>query len=194
MDFNLVKEQSNTLFKELHVTHEKFYELWVNNILFTWRWWIAVGLIILPWILWLLIRKKKSADRLLYAGLFIMVSSSALDMSGIAMNLWCYPINVFPLMPEFIPFDICALPVATMIFIQFFPKVNAFIKAALYAMLGSLVFQPLMAWVGLYENLGWKHYYSLPILFILYIVANYLSNKNNFDEIKDSKMNFINNR
>jgi hypothetical protein len=56
-------------------------------------------------------------------------------------------------MPEFIPFDISALPVATMIFIQFFPKVKPIWKALVYSAAGTWIFQPLMKLVGLYDNL-----------------------------------------
>lgn len=184
MDFNTIKDQSNMLFKELHNTHVKFYELWVGNIIFTWRWWIAMSLIISPWVIWLLVRKKESTDRLLYAGFFIMVVSSALDMIGIALNLWSYPINVFPLMPEFIPFDICALPVGTMLFIQFFPKIKPWIKSFIYATVASFIFQPIMSWFGLYNKMDWHDYYSFPILVVLYLIADHLASKKNFAELK----------
>jgi len=57
-----------------------------------------------------------------------MVISSSMDMVGIAINLWSYPINVFPL-PELVPYDISALAVATILLIQFFPTVNPMLKS-----------------------------------------------------------------
>lgn len=184
MNFDAVKEQSNMLFRELHETHVKFYHLWYDHILFTWRWWLSVSLIVFPWTIWFLFRKKESTDRLLYAGFFVMVISSAMDMVGIAMNLWCYPINVFPLMPEFIPFDICALPVATMLVIQFYPTVNPLIKSIVYSACGSFIFQPINSWLGLYNAMAWKNYYSFPILIFIYLLANHIASQNNFAKIK----------
>lgn len=183
MEFNNIKEQSNNLYHSLSDIHVEFYELWVKNILFSWRWWISVSMIVLPWALWLIVRRKESSDRLLYVGFSVMLVSSLMDVVGIAFNLWTYPINVFPLMPEFIPFDICALPVATMLFLQYYPRINPYNKATLYAALGSFVFQPISLWIGLYCNISWKNYYSFPILFLIYLGANYMSSRNKFDSL-----------
>jgi hypothetical protein len=183
MDWKTVTEKANQLFIELHQIHVDFYRLWASEVLLTWRWWIALGLIIIPWGVWFLVRKKESADRLLHAGFFVMLVSSSQDMIGIALGLWSYPVNVFPLMPEFIPFDISALPVATMLFIQFLPKLRPFYKAVIYSACGSFIFQPVMKFVGLYDNLGWKNYYSFPILIAIYLAANYISNKDRYGKI-----------
>ena len=45
-----------------------------------------------------------------------MVISSYMDMLGVALNLLNYPITVFPLMPSPLLFDLCALPVGTMLY------------------------------------------------------------------------------
>jgi hypothetical protein len=183
MDWKTVTEQANQLFKELNSLHKDFYKLWASNVFLTWRWWIALSLIVIPWGLWFLLRKKESADRLMHAGFFVMLVSSSMDMVGIALGLWSYPANVFPLMPEFIPFDISALPVATMLLIQFFPKIIPFYKAVIYSACGSFIFQPFMKLVGLYDNLGWKNYYSFPFLFAIYLGANYMFNKDRYKKI-----------
>ncbi len=184
MDFNAVKEQSNMLFTKLHETHVEFYKLWFSHVLFTWRWWLSVSLIVFPWTIWYFIRKKESTDRLLYAAFFVMIFSSSMDMVGIALNLWSYPVNVLPLMPEYIPYDICALPVATMLVIQFFPAVNPLIKSIAYSAFASFIFQPINSWLGLYDKMAWKNYYSFPILIVVYLIANHIASKNNFDKIE----------
>lgn len=52
--------------------------LWITYSLFTWRWWLTVALTILPWVIWIIIRKKESTARLLLAGLTVMVISALL--------------------------------------------------------------------------------------------------------------------
>lgn len=183
MDWSAVTKQANELFMKLHELHVEFYLLWKDHVFLTWRWWIGISLIVLPWALWFIVRKKDSADRLLYAGLISMLLSSSMDVVGIAMGLWAYPANVFPLMPEFIPFDISSLPVATMLFIQFFPKIKPVYKAVVYGAVGAFVFEPLMSWLGLYSKLGWKSIYTFPILVGIYLVANHFANKKNFSKI-----------
>ena len=184
MDWNSVQNQSESLYEKLHNTHGEYYDFWKNDILFSWRWWVTLSLIVLPWIIWLLVRKKESTDRLLYAGFFVMIFSSALDMVGITLNLWQYPVNVFPLMPEYIPFDICALPVATMLCIQYFPKVNPYIKAVIYSVTSSFIFEPLNVWLGLYKQIHWEYYYSVPIMIFIYLAANYLASRIKFDYLE----------
>jgi len=184
MDLNTLINKSNVLYDKLHNNHVEFYYFWKSNILFTWRWWIAVSFIILPWAIWLFVRKKESTDRLLYVAFFVMVLSSALDNIGMTINLWNYPVSVFPLLPEFITFDVCALPVATMICIQYFPNVSPYIKAVVYALTSSFIFEPLNVWLGLYEKVHWEYYYSFPIMILIYLMANYLASSNKFDKLK----------
>ena len=184
MDFSTLEKLSEVLYEKLQAIHLEYYIFWKNNILFTWRWWIALSLIILPWIIWLFLRKKESTDRLLYVGLFVMVISTFMDKIGISLGLWYYPIYVFPLMPEYVTFDICALPVATMLTIQYFPKVNPYIKALIYSLTSSFIFEPLNVWLGLYKQILWKYYYSLPIMISIYLASNYLASRNKFDYLK----------
>ena len=184
MEWNTMLNKSDSLYEKLHNTHIEFFDFWKNNILFTWRWWIAVSFIILPWIIWLLVRKKESTDRLLYVALFVMVFSSALDDIGLTMNLWNYPTIVFPLMPEFITFDVSVLPVSTMIFIQYFPRVSPYIKAVIYSVSSSFIFEPLNVKLGFYVKIHWEYYYSVPIMIFIYLVANYVASKDKFVKLK----------
>ena len=184
MGFDALQKQSYSLYEKLHDTHIEYYYFWRDNILFTWRWWITLSLIILPWIIWILARKKESTDRLLYVAFFVMIISSALDTIGIAMDLWYYPINVFPLMPECIPFDLCALPVVTMLCIQYFPKVSPYIKAGVYSITSSFMFEPLNEWMGLYKRTHWEYYYSIPIMVLIYLCANNLALRDKFEKLK----------
>lgn len=183
MDYKQIIDQSNQLFEQLVKLHQEFAKLWSGNVFLSLPWFIGISLIFGPWILWFIVRKKESADRLLYAGFFVMIVSSFQDVIGIALGLWTYPYNVFPLMPEFLPFDFSSLPVATMLFIQFFPKVKPIYKALVFAAVGSFIFQPFMVWVCLYDNLHWEHYYTFPILVGIYMAANYFTNGKRFEEI-----------
>lgn len=122
MDWRSIVEQSTNFYKDVHNTNLEYYHLWMDHILFTWKWWLAVSSLLLPWIIWLIFRKKESQDRLLYVGFFIIVVSSALDTTGLGLSLWCYPITIFPIIHGFAKYDISILPVSTMLFIQILPK------------------------------------------------------------------------
>jgi hypothetical protein len=184
MDFESVNKIVAGLYDRLHAVHVDYAHVWKDGVLFGWRWWLALAIIILPWVLWVIVRKKDSTQRLLHGGFFVIIISSLLDMIGIALHLWSYPTTVFPLMPSYIPFDFSSLPVITMLFIQFFPKIKPVIKALVYAVVGSLVFQPLMELIGLYCHDQWEDYYSIPILFVIYLLADYLAARTTFEKIQ----------
>jgi len=65
--------------------------------------------------------------------------------------------------------------------LQFFPKIKPVYKALICAAAGSFIFQPLMEWMGLYANDEWKDFYSFPILFAMYLLANYAATRRKFE-------------
>lgn len=159
-------------------------ELWLSHIIFTWQWWLGVAMTVMPWVVWFLVRKKDSTGRLLYAGLLTIVVSSYLDVLGISLGLWTYYYHVIPFIPTFIPWDFSLLPVATMLFIQYKPKLSPYIKAVTFSAFSSFIFQPFNVWLGLYDPKEWKHYYSFPILVIIYLMAHFLSRRSRFKRIE----------
>ena len=99
------------------------------------------------------------------------------------MNYWAYPVTVLPLTPCYVPFDLCALPVATMLWLQFFPKMNLFLKAAIYAAGGTL-FDFSCDYIGLsMETDGWNRIYTFIILFLMYLLVYWISKRKDFDPI-----------
>src|SRR4051812_14934990 len=111
-----------------------------NAFLFTWRWWLGIALIIIPWTLWFIFRKKESTNRLLLAGFTSMLLSYAIESIAMSLGKWSYPFKVVPFSPMlFLPFDLSMLPVAVMFFIQLKPNINPFIKAIVFGVLGAFV-------------------------------------------------------
>ena len=56
------------------------------------------------------IRKKESSDRLLYAGLIVIILSSIMDLVGVSVGKWIYPIKIVPSTVIFIPFAFSVIP------------------------------------------------------------------------------------
>ncbi|MFD2970589.1 hypothetical protein [Peribacillus deserti] len=74
---------------------------WEQEVLFTWQWWLGIGLTIIPWIIWLIYRKKDSSGRLLYSGTFVALLSVTLDNIGVQLSLWNY--LKAPAIPAYFP-------------------------------------------------------------------------------------------
>jgi len=157
--------------------------IWYHHILFTWRWWLSFSFTIFPWVTWIVMRKKESTNRLLYAGLLTMLLSSWFDVIGILFGLWSYPAEVIPLSPSFIPWDFTLMPVITMAFLQYKPMINPLVKAVVFAGIGSFVAQPLFVLIGFYIPKHWQHYYSFPIFMGIYLLAHFLVTRDNFERL-----------
>jgi len=179
MENNFVNEVDR-IYESIHQQCLKSQDIWKNEILFTWRWWLLVILTILFWGIWILVRKKESTDRLLYAGLFMSLISSHLDLIGVSLGLWTYPINIILPVPPFLPWDFCFLPVATMLFIQLKPKISPLIKSVIFAFISSFIVEPAATYGDFYHPVNWKYCYSFPVFILLYLASNYLYTRNNF--------------
>lgn len=183
MDWQTFLDTVIKIFDKNHQLDVDYFNLWKTAIVFTWRWWIALGIMILPWILWIIVRKRESTSRLLFAGAMIAILSTFLDMAGIILGFWFYPVTVLPFSPSYIPFDLCALPVSTMLWLQFFPKWNPFLKASVFAVGGTL-FDLIYDKIGLTMELdSWNRIYTLIILFLMYLFAYWVSKRKKFDPV-----------
>jgi len=171
-------ERANDLIHEANVI---MFKVWMEEIVFTWRWWIEISILILPWVyFWFYLRKKPDTYRLVCAGFSTMLSATYMDVVGMALRLWGYPTKEVPLVPPFITWDLCAIPVITMVFLHYQRKVNPILKSIVLGILGSFVMQPFAVWVGLYIPYHWKHVYSFPLVIIIYLGANYFYNMFSF--------------
>lgn len=158
-------------------------QIWQEYVLFSGLWWFGVFLSIFPWIVWFFFRNKDSADRILYIGYFVMIISLVLDILGDQLGFWHYRFNVIPVVPTYFPWDTTLMPVSVMFLIQVKPKANPYLKAILFALLTSYVAEPFINWLDIYELEFWRYSYSVPIQFIIYLLAHNLSRRNKFAKL-----------
>jgi len=173
-------EESDNLISKANV---EMIDNWLKYTFLTWQWWLGLSLAIMPWVVWLIFRKKESTDRLLFAGLFVVIISSWFDIVGILFGLWSYHYNVLPFSPSFAPWDFTLLPVAIMFALQIKPKINPFIKGIVFAAFSSFVIEPFFVWIGLYNPKHWEHIYSFPVILIIFLLAHRISKRSKFESI-----------
>jgi len=172
-------EQGNEL---LHKANMELQTIWLDQIFLTWRWWVAVSLCVLPWLFWIFWRDKKNTAALLYAGFTVMIIVCYLDSLGMALGFWSYSTKLVPLIPSFPEFDLCAIPVGNMVTLQIFPNIRPILKSLMLAIPAALVFQPFAVVVGLYNPKYWHHYYSIPFVIVIYLIANFMYKKMKIEE------------
>ncbi|TYP73163.1 CBO0543 family protein [Paenibacillus methanolicus] len=169
--------------EQIHQLIQKKIEIWSEQVVFSNLWWMGAALSIIPWVIWIFYRKKSSTDRLLYVGFFASIIAVALDLVGDQLGFWNYRFNVIPVVPTYLPWDFTLMPVTIMWLIQFKPSVSPYLKAAVFALLTSYVAEPFFQWLLVYNPVNWKFTYSVPIQFVLYLTAHYMSKRNEFDKI-----------
>jgi len=174
--------QDKNFYKTEELIDQKI-DIWKEHVLFSDLWWFGVALSIIPWIIWFLIRKKQSTDRIMYVGFYVMAISTLLNILGDQIGIWHYRFHVIPTLPTYFPWDVTLMPVSVMILLQFFPKINPWLKAIFFAFLTSYIGEPFFNWLGIYEPTAWRYSYSVPIQFILFMSAYWLSQRSKFSPL-----------
>ncbi len=157
--------------------------LFMEDIFLTWRWWLCFGLTVIPWILWLIFRKKESTVRLLFAGFSTMFISMLLDDVGVELNFWDYNVDFDAINPSFILWDMSVLPVVTMIFLQIKPDASPILKSIIFSGTASFIVEPLFTLMAFYDPELWRYLYSFPIYIVIYMIAHYCSRRESFAKL-----------
>lgn len=155
----------------------------MEGFLFTWQWWIALAMIVVPWTLWWILRNRESSARILSAGLLMMVLSEILDTVGVSFGRWAYPVKVIPVATINFSFRLSVLPVVMMLLFQYKPRINPLIKAVFFGGAGAYIGMPLLSMIDLYKKIDWAYTYSFFILTIFYLISHWFSQLNSFEKI-----------
>jgi hypothetical protein len=164
--------------------NKDYFDYWLEETFLHWDFWLSFAFTVIPWIVFVVFRKKESTNRLLYAGLFAMILSFWLDFLGVVFGLWYYAGKVFPTIPSYAPWDFSILPVFIMLLIQYKPKVKAYWKGLIFAGVSAFIGEPFFTWLGFYIAKNWDTLYSFPIYFFIYIACHRLSTVEQFEPIK----------
>ncbi|MED1205310.1 CBO0543 family protein [Heyndrickxia acidicola] len=170
-------------YKKVIEAHREYFHYWLHHTLFHWDFFLSLFLAVVPWVLWFIFRHKESRDRLLFAGFFVIITTSWLDFWGTMYGLWFYTGKVLPSMPSFIPWDFCLLPVFVMLLIQYKPIRSPYLKGLIFAGGSAFIGELLFQWIGLYVMTNWSIFYSFPIYFVIYLIAHRLSKASHFAEV-----------
>ncbi|WP_077622847.1 CBO0543 family protein [Sediminibacillus massiliensis] len=176
-------ERANELAQQVRETSQEMMQFWLDDILWTWQWWLGVILTIVPWIIWGIFRKKQSTYRLLYAMIAVMWVSAWVDFIAVSTGLWMYYYEVLPFIPSFIPWYFTLIPILIATLLQIKPDANPYIKATICSIIGAFLAEPFFEWVGIYKTLNWEHIYSIPLYFIVYLLAHFISRRKTFKEL-----------
>ena len=175
--------RTEAVYNSISQANVEMIKVWVKYSFLTWQWWSGVCLAIIPWVLWMIFRKKESTYRLLFVGFFVMLIASWLDLMGILFGLWSYYFNVVPFSPAFFPWDFTLLPVSIMFLLQIKPTFSPIIKAIGFSVFSSFMAEPFFVWIGVYNPKHWRSIYSFPIYIVIYLVSDWFSKRMPFKQL-----------
>lgn len=149
-------------------------EEWLQQDVFHLKWWLLLGLSGLAIALWWkLLNKTRMPEIILYTVLATIIMMS-IDECGEELILWAYPIYLFPIFPVITAINLLILPLAFSITYQHFHTWKSFIPASVVvAGLVSFTFEPVLAWINLYQLLNWNYCYSFLIYFSVAVLIRW---------------------
>ena len=96
-------DEVNKIFQQ---AFDQLYQIYMEDVILSWQWWLGVFLSIAPWVLWFFLREKRSTWRLFSAGMVVIIVASWMDFIGVTLDIWNYQYDVFPTSPAYEPWDI----------------------------------------------------------------------------------------
>lgn len=139
-----VTEKLTPIHQSIKKLNSEYITLWMDDMFLTWRWWLNVAILLVPWILWFIFRKKESTNRLMLAGLFVFFFTSVLDSVGVAFGLWYYTNTPLPYIHTFyLPWDFSMFPVSIMFLLQYKRDIHPIYKAIYFAVMSVFVEKPI---------------------------------------------------
>ncbi|MBD0379240.1 CBO0543 family protein [Paenibacillus sedimenti] len=164
MNDQLHEIQQNTAYFEL--------ERWLDGGVFTWTWWFMLGMLVIPWCIFIKLVDRKRSHSIWFFGLMVLIISSFTDDLGAEIGIWIYPIKLVPYSLIAFPFDFSVIPVAQMLIFQYFTTWKTFsIALFLQALIFSYIGEPFSVWAGAVSYYGWTYSYS----FLFYIFTGTLT-------------------
>lgn len=148
------------------------FEHWLNYEVFTWVWWLSLIVTVVFFLIWWKVVDRDRIMQISIHGLIVTILASFLDIAGVELVLWNYPIRVVPYHSLLFHANFIFFPVLFMLIYQYFPQWKRFIfvNTATSAIL-AFILEPLCARVNQYQPIRWNATYS----FILYTVSVILS-------------------
>ncbi|HLO13132.1 MAG TPA: CBO0543 family protein, partial [Pseudoneobacillus sp.] len=146
---------------------------WLYQVLFSWKWWLVVSISIIPWVVTYFYLKKEKRKQYFISSLLIMVFSAFLDITGLSYDLWRYYVTPLPVMGGFFPWNFSIIPVFYILAYELLPKWSPILKGIIVSFMFAFIGEPIADYLGLTVHQNWKHLYSTPIYFGIYLIAYY---------------------
>lgn len=136
--------------------------------IFSFQWWLLVGITILLWVVWLCLVNKRRLQPILIVGMFTSILAIIFDDIGLSEVAWNYPYRMMPFTSRMNPVDLCVIPVSYMLLYQFLVSWRSYIIGILgFSLFAAFIAEPIFVKLNMYVTLTWEYWYSAPIYFAI---------------------------
>lgn len=144
---------------EKYITYD--IRAWLDHGLFEWNWWILVAFLIVPWIVWIRVFDRKRVMEISLFGCLVVIITTLLDAIGTDLSFWIYPVELFPITPRAIAFDMSLIAIAFMLLYQYFDRWKTYSMALIsMALIFAFIAEPICHYLNLVFYVKWEYYYS----------------------------------
>jgi hypothetical protein len=151
------------------------YELFMDHILFSLKWWILLFVAILVCFIWWKLVDKKRFNEIALVGFVAALITVISDAIGLEKALWAHPIQLLGTIRHIHEIELIVIPVIYMLLYQYFGEWKKYIIAVIaYAIVGAYIIIPLNLWFGTYKIIKWKLTYSFITFIIIGIMIKFI--------------------
>ena len=173
-----IDPKTQLILEYVKLLYQSSFQNWIDNVVFTPRWWIILGLLVVPWIVWYRLVYKKRIIEMLAYGLVMSGIILLIDEVGCELTLWTYPVKLIPIFPRLMAISSSLAPTVYMLLYQYFPKWKAFIIAnIILSLVFSFILEPILVWMNLYDLVTWKYINSVPTYLFAAILLKLFAEK-----------------
>lgn len=143
-------------------------DYWLTFAAGRWYWWFLLFWSVFPLFIWWKYTDRKRFLEVSFFGVMISISAGILDAFGVFTGAWSYPYKLLPFMPNFFPIDYVIVPVVFLLVYQKYTGWKGFVIAVtLISAFLSLILDPVIVWMNLYQPFWWNYYYSVPVFLFM---------------------------
>lgn len=152
--------------------HNLVLTKWLEEDLFSLRWWSMVGLVAVSYLICFSLFDKRRISKLFLFGSLLTVGAAVYETVGVNFVLWFCATPVFPIVPcLFVPY-LTVLPVYYMLIFQYTTTWRQFSLWNLIAVsVYSFILLPLFIHFKIAEMDNWQPVYHMPFLFAIASLA-----------------------
>jgi hypothetical protein len=146
---------------------------WISNEVFTYQWFIILGILIVVYTVWLkLVDRKRGPELLLLGSLMAVAKVVTIILISNELGLFYYPIRLVPLVSNIYVTSITVSPIIVMLAEQYAHSWKGFIlwDAIGLAFLNFVIF-PIYTAMGIVKFHNWNVFYHFLVLFGVSIIT-----------------------